>query len=124
MNQTLLQPIWDWMLRHLGVGFFEFPLYFLPVVVAVVLVTGIVYSIFDVAVYHRISAKAAANSGSGSPRIMSVRRWCSSSCTASSTLGGRSPNGRTDGRCVRHAAGGLHGDRRVPHLLVAPPRAR
>ncbi|GAB3009081.1 sterol desaturase family protein [Mycobacterium bourgelatii] len=63
MNQTLLQPIWDWMLRHLGVGFFEFPLYFLPVVVAVVLVTGIVYSIFDVAVYHRISAKAATKLG-------------------------------------------------------------
>lgn len=63
MNQTLLQPVWDWMLKYLGVGFFEFPLYFLPVVVAVVLVTGVIYSIFDVAVYRRISAKAAAKLG-------------------------------------------------------------
>jgi sterol desaturase/sphingolipid hydroxylase (fatty acid hydroxylase superfamily) len=51
------------------VGFFEFPLYFLPVVVAVVLVTGVVYSVFDVAVYRRISAKAAARLGA---RIMST----------------------------------------------------
>src|SRR6185437_414190 len=64
-----LQPIWDWMLSHLGVGFFEFPLYFLPVVVAVVLVTGVVYWVFDVAVYRRISAKAAARLGA---RIMST----------------------------------------------------
>lgn len=59
MNQSALQPVWDWMLSTLGVGFFEFPLYFLPVVVAVVLVTGVAYSILDVAVYHRISARAA-----------------------------------------------------------------
>jgi len=58
-NPSLLQPIWDWMLTHLGVGFFEFPLYFLPVVVAVVGLTGIGYSILDVAVYKKISAKVA-----------------------------------------------------------------
>ncbi|MFV8319716.1 sterol desaturase family protein [Mycobacterium sp. 23] len=69
MNHTALQPIWDWMLQHLGVGFFEFPLYFLPVVVAVVLVTGVVYSIFDVVVYQRISARAATKLGL---RIMST----------------------------------------------------
>lgn len=67
MNHTALQPVWDWMLTHLGRGFFEFPLYFLPVVVAVVLVTGVIYSIFDVAVYQRISAKGATKLGA---RIM------------------------------------------------------
>ena len=70
MNQTSpLQPIWHAMLSLLGAGFFEFPLYFLPVVVAVVLVTGIGFSIVDVAVYHRITAKAAAKLGT---RIMST----------------------------------------------------
>lgn len=59
-DPSVLQPIWDWMLTHLGVGFFEFPLYFLPVVVAVVLVTGIGFSILDVAVYQKISARAAS----------------------------------------------------------------
>lgn len=59
MNQTALQPVWDWMLNTLGTGFFAFPLYFLPVVVAVVLVTGVLFSILDVAVHHRISARAA-----------------------------------------------------------------
>jgi sterol desaturase/sphingolipid hydroxylase (fatty acid hydroxylase superfamily) len=69
MNQTsLLQPIWDAMLSLLGAGFFGFPLYFLPVVVAVVLLTGIGFSIVDVAVYQRISAKSAAKLGT---RIMS-----------------------------------------------------
>lgn len=70
MNQpSLLQPIWDWMLEHLGRDFFEFPLYFLPVVVAVVLLTGVVFSILDVAVYKKISAKAASKLGF---RIMST----------------------------------------------------
>ena len=41
MNQSALQPIWDWMLRIFGADFFAFPLYFLPVVVAVVLLTGV-----------------------------------------------------------------------------------
>ena len=55
MNQpSLLQPMWDWMLGHLGVGFFEFPLYFLPVVVAVVFLTGVAFSICDVAVYQKL----------------------------------------------------------------------
>lgn len=63
MNQSALQPIWDWMLRVFGVGFFEFPLYFLPVVVAVVLVTGVGYSFLDVAVHHRLSARAATKHG-------------------------------------------------------------
>lgn len=62
-SPSLLQPIWDWMLTHLGVNFFEFPLYFLPVVVAVVLLTGIGYSILDVAVYQKISAKEASTLG-------------------------------------------------------------
>ena len=54
MNESALQPIWDCLIQALGVAFFEFPLYFLPVVVAVVLVTGVGYSILDVAVHHRI----------------------------------------------------------------------
>lgn len=62
-NPSLLQPIWDWMLNHLGTGFFEFPLYFLPVVVAVVLVTGIGFSVLDVTVYKKISARAASALG-------------------------------------------------------------
>lgn len=70
MNQTSpLQPIWDAMLSLLGRGFFEFPLYFLPVVVAVVMVTGFGFSVMDVAVYKRISAKAATKLGL---RIMST----------------------------------------------------
>ena len=70
MNQpSLLQPIWDWMLGHLGVGFFEFPLYFLPVVVAVVFLTGVAFSICDVAVYQKLSAKESAKQGI---RIMST----------------------------------------------------
>ncbi|ORB83970.1 hypothetical protein B1987_09365 [Mycobacterium kansasii] len=64
-----LQPIWDGLLSLLGVGFFEFPLYFLPVVIAVVLLTGISFSIADVAIYQRISARAAAKLG---VRIMST----------------------------------------------------
>ena len=63
MNQSALQPIWDWLLQASGVEFFEFPLYFVPVVVAVVLVTGVGYSILDVAVHHRISARAASLHG-------------------------------------------------------------
>ena len=59
MNQSALQPVWDAMLSTLGMGFFEFPLYFLPVVVAVVLVTGVGYSILDVAIYHKIPARTA-----------------------------------------------------------------
>ena len=60
MNESsALQPVWNWMLGQLGVGFFEFPLYFLPVVVVVVLVTGVFFSILDVAVYRKISAKTA-----------------------------------------------------------------
>ena len=62
-NPSLLQPIWDWMLTHLGAGFFEFPLYFLPVVVAVVALTGIGFSILDVAVYKKISIRAASMLG-------------------------------------------------------------
>ncbi len=27
-SPSLLQPIWDWMLRQLGVNFFDFPLYY------------------------------------------------------------------------------------------------
>lgn len=70
MNQVSpLQPIWDAMLRLLGVGFFEFPLYFLPVVVGVVFLTGVSFSIVDVAIYEKISAKAAAKLG---VRIMST----------------------------------------------------
>ncbi|MGD9620083.1 MAG: sterol desaturase family protein [Mycolicibacterium sp.] len=68
-KQSVLQPIWHWMLSHLGVGFFEFPLYFLPVVVAVVFVTGVGFSILDVAVHKKISAKAACLLGL---RIMST----------------------------------------------------
>ena len=59
MNESALQPIWDWMLGRIGVGFFEFPLYFLPVVVAVVLVTGVFFSVLDVAVYRKIPARTA-----------------------------------------------------------------
>jgi plant 4alpha-monomethylsterol monooxygenase len=59
VNQTALQPIWDWMLNHLGTEFFAFPLYFLPVVVAVVLATGVAFSILDVSVHHRIPASVA-----------------------------------------------------------------
>lgn len=40
---SALQPIWDWTARTLGVGYFEFRLCFLPVVVAVVLVTGVFF---------------------------------------------------------------------------------
>ena len=63
MNRSALQPIWDWLLRTFGAEFFAFPLYFLPVVVAVVLVTGVGYSILDVAVHRRISARAASLHG-------------------------------------------------------------
>lgn len=59
MNESALQPIWDWMVERIGVGFFEFPLYFLPVVVAVVLVTGVFFSVLDVAVYRKIPARTA-----------------------------------------------------------------
>jgi len=59
VNQTALQPIWDWMRDTLGTGFFAFPLYFLPIVVAVVLVTGVFFSILDVHVHHKISARAS-----------------------------------------------------------------
>lgn len=62
-HQSILQPVWDFLLDHLGVGYFEFPLYFLPVVVAVVFVTGVAYSILDVAVYKKISFKASAKLG-------------------------------------------------------------
>ena len=65
MNQSALQPVWDAMLSTFGSGFFEFPLYFLPVVVAVVLITGVAYSILDVAVYHKISARTAWLHGLG-----------------------------------------------------------
>jgi len=63
VNQTALQPIWDWMRATFGNGFFEFPLYFLPVVVAVVGITGIAYSFFDVVIHRRISARAATRHG-------------------------------------------------------------
>ena len=59
MNQSALQLIWDWMLHQLGVEFFAFPLYFLPVVVAVVFVTGVFFSILDVAVFRKIPARTA-----------------------------------------------------------------
>ena len=59
IESSALQPVWDWIVSQLGVGFFEFPLYFLPVVVAVVLVTGVFFSILDVTVYHKISARTA-----------------------------------------------------------------
>ena len=62
-------------------GFFGFPLYFLPVVVAVVFFTGVAYSGVDVAVYQRISAKSAAQLGSASCPPMSVRLWHSSCYT-------------------------------------------
>lgn len=65
MNQSVLQPVWDLMLNTFGVGFFEFPLYFLPVVVAVVLVTGVAYSVLDVAVYRKIPARTAWLHGLG-----------------------------------------------------------
>jgi hypothetical protein len=52
------QPIWSWLPERSGTEFFEFPLYFVPVVVAVVPVTGVGYSILDV-VAQRISARAA-----------------------------------------------------------------
>jgi len=68
-ESSALQPVWDLMVSEVGVGFFEFPLYFLPVVVAVVLVTGVFFSVLDVAVYHRISAKAAWKLGL---RVMST----------------------------------------------------
>jgi sterol desaturase/sphingolipid hydroxylase (fatty acid hydroxylase superfamily) len=68
-ESSALQPVWNWMLGQLGVGFFEFPLYFLPVVVAVVLVTGVFFSILDVAVYRKISAKTAWTDGL---RVMST----------------------------------------------------
>lgn len=68
MDHSPLQPVWDTLLRFPGVRFFEFPLYFLPVVVAVVLLTGVAFSIVDVAVCKRISAKAAGKLGM---RIMS-----------------------------------------------------
>ncbi|KAA1250049.1 sterol desaturase family protein [Mycobacterium simiae] len=84
MNQVSpLQPIWDAMLRLLGCGVFRIPLYFLPAVVAVVLLTGIGFSIVDVAIYQKISAKAAAglawhhvhlhNSGPGRPKCQALR---------------------------------------------------
>jgi sterol desaturase/sphingolipid hydroxylase (fatty acid hydroxylase superfamily) len=65
MNQSALQPVWDAMLSTFGVGFFEFPLYFLPVVVTVVLITGVAYSVLDVAVYRKIPAKTAWLHGLG-----------------------------------------------------------
>ncbi len=68
-ESSALQPVWDWMVSQLGVGFFEFPLYFLPVVVAVVLVTGVLFSVLDVAVYHKISARTAWADGL---RVMTV----------------------------------------------------
>ncbi|WP_319457652.1 MULTISPECIES: sterol desaturase family protein [unclassified Mycobacterium] len=69
MNQSALQPIWNWLLTELRVGFFAFPLYFLPVVVAVVLVTGVFFSILDVAVFHKIPAATAWRDGL---RVMST----------------------------------------------------
>lgn len=62
-NAHALQPIWETVLQLFGVAFFEFPLHFLPVVVAVVSVTGVFYSILDCAVYKKISAKAAMTDG-------------------------------------------------------------
>lgn len=59
VDRHTLQPVWDALLGFLGPTFFEFPLHFLPVVVAVILITGIFFSILDCAVYRKIPATAA-----------------------------------------------------------------
>ncbi len=67
IEPTSLQRIWDWMLDTLGHTYFEFPLHFMPVVVAVVGITGIAFSILDVR-RRRVAAGVAILNGT---RIMS-----------------------------------------------------
>src|SRR5512139_1233742 len=58
-DTRVLQPIWNGLLELLGETYFEFPLSFLPVVVAVVAVTGVGFTILDVHVYRKLRASVA-----------------------------------------------------------------
>jgi hypothetical protein len=121
-ESSALQLAWNWMLGQLGVAFFEFPLYFLPVVVAVVLVTGVFFSILDVAVYHKMSARAAWTLGL---RVMAnyvgsatrPERQVSPICTRSAK--------RCTDIAVLCSPGCTSDDhRRVSHVLVASTGTR
>lgn len=56
-DESALQPVWDWMLGLLGSSFFEFPMHFLPVVVAVVSLTGVFFTVLDCHVYRKLPAR-------------------------------------------------------------------
>lgn len=55
-NITALQPVWDWMLMHIGSGFMSNPAFIFTAVVLGVYVPGIVFSVVDVFVARRLTA--------------------------------------------------------------------
>ncbi len=60
---SFLQPIWDTLLITFGRDFFEFPLHFFPAIFAVILFTGIVFSVLDCALYKKYPAQEAVVDG-------------------------------------------------------------
>ncbi len=52
---SALQPLWDWLLRHLGTAGIASPAYLLTAVVAGVYLPGIVFSFVDVFVTRRLT---------------------------------------------------------------------
>lgn len=58
-DPTALAPAWAWLLNTLGSDVFEFPVYFLFVVVLVVIALGVYFSILDTLVHHKISGRVA-----------------------------------------------------------------
>ncbi|MDX1496676.1 MAG: sterol desaturase family protein, partial [Salinisphaeraceae bacterium] len=54
-NNTSLQPLWDFMLAHIGVDFMSSPAFIFTAVVMGVYVPGIVFSVVDVVVTRRMT---------------------------------------------------------------------
>ena len=54
-NAPALQPVWDFLLDHLGAGFLSSPAFLLTAVVLGVYVPGIVFSAVDVFVTRRMT---------------------------------------------------------------------
>ena len=56
-NDRLLQPIWDFLLRHLGEGGIGSPAFLLSAVVAGIYLPGIVFSFVDVVITKRLTPR-------------------------------------------------------------------
>jgi sterol desaturase/sphingolipid hydroxylase (fatty acid hydroxylase superfamily) len=54
-SEIALQPLWDWMLRHLGVAGVASPAFLFTAVVAGVYLPGIVFSFVDVVITRRLT---------------------------------------------------------------------